>query len=88
MAVCMVAQIVLGIAAYILLRPFDGVAREVHSIQALVRVSHQGVGALLLGASLIYMMRAFRRLRSPGVVETTEGASLVSPQPRDLESVR
>jgi cytochrome c oxidase assembly protein subunit 15 len=65
MAVFVSMQVVLGIVAWLMLRPFDGVAREVSAAQALIRVGHQGVAALLLASSVVMTMRAFIRLESP-----------------------
>jgi cytochrome bd-type quinol oxidase subunit 1 len=31
--------------------------------QALVRILHQGIGAILLGAAVVFTLRAFRLLR-------------------------
>jgi cytochrome c oxidase assembly protein subunit 15 len=53
-------QLVLGVLAWWVLRPFDGIPRPVSGPQALVRVAHQGVAALLLAASLAMVMHAFR----------------------------
>ncbi len=52
-------QIVLGIAAWLMLRPFDGIARAVTTTQALVRTGHQANAALLLGAAVVLVVRAF-----------------------------
>jgi cytochrome c oxidase assembly protein subunit 15 len=55
-------QVVLGIAAWWLLRPFDGMPRTVTTLQALVRTAHQANAALLLAATVILTMRALRHL--------------------------
>lgn len=62
MAVCAFVQVALGIVAWAWLRPFDGIARTVTTQQAFVRIAHQGVGALLLAASVVLTLRAFREL--------------------------
>jgi cytochrome c oxidase assembly protein subunit 15 len=54
------AQLALGGAAWWILRPFDGIPRDVTSVQALIRIAHQGVGALLLAASLTWLLHSFR----------------------------
>jgi cytochrome c oxidase assembly protein subunit 15 len=59
-ALACAAQLILGAAAWWLLRPFDGIPRDVTSAQALIRVAHQGVGALLLATSLTWLLHAFR----------------------------
>lgn len=60
----MLVQVALGIAAWWLLRPFDGTPREVSGAQALIRTGHQANGALVLGAAVMLTMRAFRHLGS------------------------
>jgi cytochrome c oxidase assembly protein subunit 15 len=52
-------QLVLGIAAWWMLRPFDGIARGVTTAQALIRTGHQANAALLLGAAVVLVVRAF-----------------------------
>jgi cytochrome c oxidase assembly protein subunit 15 len=64
LVVLAVAQLVLGLAAWWLLRPFDGVARTVWPAQAAVRVMHQGLGALLLASAIVLALRARRALVS------------------------
>jgi cytochrome c oxidase assembly protein subunit 15 len=54
------AQWGLGLASMMALWPFDGVAREVGAGQALLRVAHQGVGALLLAAATVLTVRCWR----------------------------
>jgi cytochrome c oxidase assembly protein subunit 15 len=58
-------QMAVGGLAWWLLRPFDGIARSVWPAQAMVRIAHQGLGALLLAAAIVLTLRAFRTLRSP-----------------------
>lgn len=58
-------QMVLGTAAWWLLRPFDGTPRMVSTAQALVRTAHQANGALILGAAVVLTMRAMRHLAGP-----------------------
>jgi cytochrome c oxidase assembly protein subunit 15 len=55
-------QAVLGIAAWWLLRPFDGLARPVTTAQALIRTAHQANAALLMAASVVLTLRALRHL--------------------------
>lgn len=74
-------QVAMGIAAWFVLRPFDGVARPVSLPQAAIRGGHVVNGALLLAAAVVLTLRAFRHLaRVPGA-----GVALSSP--RDLEAV-
>jgi cytochrome c oxidase assembly protein subunit 15 len=62
LAALVTVQVALGVAAWWLLRPFDGVAREVTTTQALIRTAHQANAALLLAASVVLTMRALRHL--------------------------
>lgn len=62
MALAVMLQVVLGIASWWMLRPFDGIPRTVTIIQAMVRTGHQANGALLLAASVVLTFRAFRHL--------------------------
>jgi cytochrome c oxidase assembly protein subunit 15 len=62
MTLAVTLQVVLGIAAWWMLRPFDGIPRTVTLFQAMVRTGHQANGALLLAASVVLTMRAFRNL--------------------------
>ena len=55
-------QVVLGITAWWILRPFDGIDRPVSPVQAMIRVTHQGIGALLLASLVIFVMQGSRRL--------------------------
>ena len=67
-AVCL--QVVLGIGAWWVLRPFDGTPRYVTRIQAIFRSGHVVNGALLLGAGVVVTLRAFRHLTSPSPVSS------------------
>jgi cytochrome c oxidase assembly protein subunit 15 len=69
-----VAQLAIGLLATLLLWPFDGVARTVWPSQAAVRVLHQGLGALLLAASIVLALRARRGL-----------AAIPAPSPSDTD---
>jgi cytochrome c oxidase assembly protein subunit 15 len=78
MAFAVTGQLVLGITAWLILRPFDGVARHVSSPQALVRISHQGLGAVLFGASVVLTLRTYRLFRqAPKLTRdaTTQGSA-------------
>ena len=62
MVLAVAAQVALGVAAWWLLRPFDGTQKRVTNIQLFTRLGHQGTGALLLAASVVYGLRAWRSL--------------------------
>ncbi|MBX6313549.1 MAG: COX15/CtaA family protein [Isosphaeraceae bacterium] len=79
-------QVVLGVAAWWVLRPFDGIPRAVTSPQALIRIGHQGVGALLLASAVVLTLKAFRMLTSVARAEEA-GPALTSSSLRDLEAV-
>jgi cytochrome c oxidase assembly protein subunit 15 len=57
-------QVALGVAAWWLLRPFDGLPHAVTNAQALVRTGHQANAALVLAATVVLSLRASRRLRA------------------------
>jgi cytochrome c oxidase assembly protein subunit 15 len=78
------AQVVLGVVAWLMLMPFDGVARTVTGLQALIRIGHQGVGALLLASAVVLTLRAYRYLATPGSLAGSESAS----SDRSLEVAR
>jgi cytochrome c oxidase assembly protein subunit 15 len=65
MAVFSIIQVVLGVTAWWILRPFDGIERPVSPVQATIRIAHQGVGALLLASVVAFVMMAARRLGGP-----------------------
>lgn len=65
MALAVTLQVLLGMGAWWLLRPFDGVARDVSLTQAFFRSSHVVNGALLLGSSMVLTLRAYRHLTTP-----------------------
>jgi cytochrome c oxidase assembly protein subunit 15 len=84
MALAVMIQVVLGVASWWMLRPFDGIPRTVTIIQAMVRTGHQANGALLLAASVILTFRAFRHL-APATPAPGPGHS--NPSALDLEAV-
>lgn len=81
MALAVTVQVVLGVAAWWMLRPFDGTPRTVSIVQAMVRTGHQANGALLLASAVILTLRAFRHLAPTSLVARS------SPAARDLEVV-
>lgn len=77
-------QILLGLVAFVMLWPFDGMPRPVSFSQAVVRTLHQTNGAVLLAASVVATLRAFRHF-GPA---TSHGSILPpSTSPTDLEAV-
>ncbi|WP_422929386.1 COX15/CtaA family protein [Singulisphaera sp. PoT] len=59
-------QFALGVAAWWMLRPFDGIPRTVTLLQAMVRTGHQTNGALLLAAIVVLTLRTYRHLAPSG----------------------
>jgi cytochrome c oxidase assembly protein subunit 15 len=78
-------QIVLGSLAWWMLRPFNGEVREVWPAQAAVRLVHHGLGALLLAATVVLTVRAFRRFRpttlGPEPSPVSQSSSTASLEP-------
>lgn len=81
-----VLQLVLGIASWWVLRPFDGIPRPVSRGQAVVRTAHQANGALLLAASTVLALRASRQFRSVRAGEPSLTPIPTAPASRDLEA--
>ncbi|HEX8201520.1 MAG TPA: cytochrome oxidase assembly protein, partial [Isosphaeraceae bacterium] len=77
-------QVALGVVAWWMLRPFDGVPRAVTGPQALVRTAHLANGALLLASAVILTLRSFRHL-APEARGASPGLSAQAPW--DLETV-
>ncbi len=71
-------QLVLGIAAWWILRPFDGIARGVSTAQALIRTGHQANAALFLCAAVVLVVRAFGH--AAGVPEGKPAAESVAAE--------
>lgn len=65
LSVLLVLQIVLGIAALVLLWPLNPALIRVDAMQALIRTGHQANGGLLLASSIVLTLRAFRSF-APG----------------------
>ena len=53
-------QVALGVAAWWLLRPFDGSSRAVGFYSAMVRTGHQANAGLLIGAVVVLALRAYQ----------------------------
>ena len=64
LALAVTLQVVLGLAAFVLLLPFDGMPHAVGFYQAVIRTGHQTNGALLLAASVVFALRALHHLRA------------------------
>lgn len=62
MALILAVQVVLGLAAFWYLLPFDGMATSISTVSAMVRTGHQANGALLLASAVVLALRAFRGL--------------------------
>jgi len=67
MAVAVSIQVLLGVVAWWLLRPFDGIARPVSTAQALFRTAHQANAGLLLAALVVLCLRSYRSLAPAAV---------------------
>jgi cytochrome c oxidase assembly protein subunit 15 len=52
-------QMLLGVASFVYLLPFDGTPRAVSFYQAVFRTGHQTTGALVLAAAVIVALRSF-----------------------------
>jgi cytochrome c oxidase assembly protein subunit 15 len=82
-------QVALGLVSFVSLLPFDGLPHPVGFYQAVMRTGHQTNGALLLAASVVLALRAYRHLRalaSEPVVSTVHTNSRgPGSVPADLE---
>lgn len=83
---CVHLQVLLGVVAWWVLRPFDGIPRQVWPGQAAVRIAHQGVGALLLASAVVLTLRTFRHLGPAPNPPLDDDCSPASAS-RDLEAV-
>ena len=63
LALAVTLQVLLGMAAFVFLLPLDGLPHAVGFYQAVTRTGHQTNGALLLAASVVFVLRAVRHLR-------------------------
>lgn len=82
MGVLLVLQIALGVGAWWLLRPYDGIARAVTLPAALIRTGHQANAGLLLASAVVLAIRAFGQLAGK-----TGSRDSADPSVRDLEAV-
>ena len=78
-------QVLLGVANWWTHPPFDGLARpgDLTKLMALIRLGHQGAGALLLAASLVLCLRSWRAFHPAEVRATSAFATSL----RELEAV-
>lgn len=82
LALLLALQIALGVGAWWLLRPYDGIARAVTLPAALIRTGHQANAGLLLASAVVLTIRAFGQLTvGPGPGGSFETSA------RDLEAV-
>ncbi len=81
----LLTQLVLGVSAWWMLRPFDGIARPVTAVQALIRTGHQGTGAIVLGCSVALALACWKNLNA--VVEGNEVESVAHAAHQGLEAV-
>jgi heme a synthase len=79
LGVLVTIQLALGVGAWWLLRPFDGLPRMVTTVQALIRTGHQANGALILAAAVVLSLRAYKHLAPLPSQPTTQ------PVPLDLD---
>lgn len=81
----LVLQVALGVGAWWMLRPFDGIPRAVSMFQALIRTGHQANAALLVAAAVVLVMRAYGQV-VPGAGSGPDDTPGRSPA-RELEAV-
>ena len=81
LTVSLVVQVGLGIAAWWMLRPFDGMSHTVSFYSAMVRTGHQANAGLLIGSVVVLTLRAYQ-LTSDGQARPTPKSSV-----RALEAV-
>jgi cytochrome c oxidase assembly protein subunit 15 len=81
MGVAVTLQVVLGVAALAFMLPLGGNPRTPTLWQAMTRTAHQTNGALLLAASVVLVLRAYRHLAPAPAVKAPERA------PRAVEAV-
>src|SRR5262249_26255609 len=65
MLIVATVPVALGVLSWWVRPPLDRTAHPVWPAQALVRIAHQGLGALLLASAITLTMGAIRRLQSP-----------------------
>jgi len=82
LGILLILQIGLGVGAWWLLRPYDGIARPVTLLAALIRTGHQANAGLVLASVVVLTLRSFGQLVGPSepVGNGRVGA-------RDLEAV-
>ena len=83
LALALVFQVSLGVAAWLLLRPYDGMARMVTLPQALIRTGHQANAGLLLATATVLALRSMGQLFEVPAPARSSGQAMA----RDLEAV-
>jgi heme a synthase len=81
----LILQVALGLGAWWLLRPYDGIPRPVTLVAALIRTGHQANAGLVLASVVVLTLRAFGQFR--GVFEKPAGLDPEGIGTRDLEAV-
>jgi len=71
-------QIVLGVIAWWVMRPFDGTPKRVNDIAAVLRTAHQANGALLLAFTAVVTLWVFRARANMPAVRSDRSASKVN----------
>ncbi len=61
MEIALTLQLLLGVASWWVLRPFDGTPKSVTSADAFIRTGHQANAALLLAGAVIALLRVIRQ---------------------------
>ena len=85
MELTLAIQIALGIAAWLVLRPFDGMPRSVTTVQALIRTGHQANAAFLLGSAVVLVVRIYGG--AAGIPREAAPGRVGSPTFRGMEVV-
>lgn len=85
MEITVAFQVALGVAAWWMLRPFDGLPHDVTTPQALLRTGHQANAALLLGATAVLVLRLYGR--AAGVPVEGPAKPVAAPARFGMEAV-
>ncbi len=78
LAIAVLVQAALGLAALVYILPLDGMPRQTGFYEAVVRTGHQTSAALLLAASVVLALRARRHLRSMTAAERLAAGEALS----------
>lgn len=87
LAGAVIVQVMLGIAALVLLWPLDGTARPVPAFQAVIRTGHQTNAAILFALSIVLTLRSLRHLAGTANVAASRPADkpVRRPEPAALD---